>query len=71
MNDTDIKNLAHKFDAYESGGMTEEEEIEFFQELVSSGLAWSLQGHYGRVAMHLIESGHVQPPPQNGQVGEA
>jgi len=42
---------------YESGLMEEEDVILFFQELINTGLAWKLQGHYGRTAMHLIETG--------------
>ena len=42
---------------YENGTMTEEETILFFQELINSGLAWKLQGHYGRTAAALIEEG--------------
>ena len=45
--------------AYESGEMSEEQMIEFFQELVDSGMAWQLQGHYGRTAQALIEAGVV------------
>ena len=45
---------------YEEGDMSEEEMIQFFQGLVNTGLAWSLQGHYGRTAMHLIEQGLVK-----------
>tara|TARA_B100000809_G_scaffold265015_1_gene322492 strand:+ start:1602 stop:1766 length:165 start_codon:yes stop_codon:yes gene_type:complete len=43
--------------SYENGDMTESEVIEFFQKLIDSGLAWKLQGHYGRVATTLIEEG--------------
>lgn len=42
---------------YENGEMTDDEVIEMFQELIDSGLAWKLQGHYGRTAMALIEGG--------------
>jgi hypothetical protein len=42
---------------YESGDMTELELVDMFQDLITSGLAWQLQGHYGRTAMALIENG--------------
>jgi hypothetical protein len=41
----------------ESGEMEDEKAIEFFQHLIDTGIAWSLQGHYGRTAAALIESG--------------
>lgn len=43
--------------AYESGELTEIELLNLFQDLITSGLAWSLQGHYGRVASDLIKNG--------------
>jgi len=43
---------------YESDEMTEEEMIIFFQELIDTGLAWRLQGHYGRTAASLIKRGY-------------
>lgn len=52
--------LTSKIIAYESGEMDEVELVEFFQELVDTGLAWSLQGHYGRQAAALIEVGLVK-----------
>jgi len=35
----------------------EEQYISAWQQLIDTGLAWSLQGWFGRTAMHLIESG--------------
>lgn len=48
-----------KIMAYENGELEEHEMLELFQELVNSGLAWKLQGHYGRTAKMLIEAGYV------------
>jgi len=47
---------------YESGEMPEDEEIKFFQELINSGDAWKLQGHYGRTAMMYINAGLCHKP---------
>lgn len=48
-----------KIMAYEEGELGETETIELFQALVNSGLAWKLQGHYGRTATQLIKAGLV------------
>jgi hypothetical protein len=46
--------------AYEAGEMNEEETIAFFQKLIDSGMAWQLQGSYGRTANDLIRMGYCQ-----------
>ena len=43
--------------AFETGGLSEEGTIELFQHLIDTGLAWSLQGSYGRAATALIKAG--------------
>jgi len=43
--------------AYENGTLSEEDTIALFQRLIDSGYAWKLQGHYGRTAEAMIESG--------------
>ena len=50
--------IVQKIIAYESGEMTERESVEFFSELIKNGLAWTLQGHYGRTAERLIDAGY-------------
>lgn len=45
--------------AWEQGDMNEHDEIVFFQKLVDTGLAWTLQGMYGRRAKQLIAQGEV------------
>ena len=53
--------LADKIINYEQGEMTKDELISFFQELINSGMAWTLQGHYGRTATALIDAGYCTP----------
>jgi hypothetical protein len=49
--------LAEDIMAFENGELTEDQTIDFFQRLIDSGLAWQLQGMYGRTAHDLIRSG--------------
>jgi len=57
--------LVEKIQKYEEGNMPGDEMVIFFQELVNSGLAWNLQGHYGRMAELLIEHGDIVSPKSN------
>jgi len=43
--------------AFEGGELTEKELIKGFQDLINNGMAWTLQGMYGRMATDLIEAG--------------
>ena len=42
---------------YESGDMTQEEQIKFIQRMIDDGTVWHLQGSYGRMATTLIRAG--------------
>lgn len=45
--------------AYEDGELDEDEVLDLFRELVETGLAWELQGSYGRQAERLIKEGYI------------
>ena len=47
---------------YEHGELHYEEPIELFQELINTGLAWQLQGNYGRMAVQFLEEGFCRYP---------
>lgn len=54
---TEKFNLVDSIMRFEAGEMGETETVEFFQHLVDTGLAWSLQGSYGRTAQAMIAHG--------------
>jgi hypothetical protein len=63
MEGTNMANdLVSQIMAYEDGQMSEDETIEFFQQLVNSGLAWQLQGSYGRMAKAMLDAGVIHLP---------
>jgi hypothetical protein len=49
--------------AYEEGKLDNEDILTLFVHLLNSGLAWKLQGHYGRAAKGLVESGYIVRHP--------
>ena len=46
---------------FEYGTLDESAVVNLFQRLVDTGLAWRLQGRYGRTAVALLESGRIRP----------
>jgi hypothetical protein len=52
-------NLTDKIIAYECGDIDEAGVLQLFSELISSGMAWKLQGSYGRTASALIDAGYI------------
>ena len=68
-----MKDLTSAIIDYESGELSDEEVLVLFQYLVDTGLAWTLQGSYGRTAVHLIENGYIRNTPRRhvpGRTGE-
>ena len=51
--------IVDKIMQYESGIQPFDETVAMFAEMVKTGLCWELQGHYGRVAVHMIAQGHI------------
>ena len=45
--------------AYESGELSNKGVLRLFSKLIKNGMAWSLQGCYGRQAQAFIEAGYI------------
>jgi hypothetical protein len=48
-----------KIMAYEDGSLTDDQELELYSELISTGQAWTLQGSYGRTAKAYMDLGYL------------
>lgn len=51
--------IVGRMTAFENGALSNDEALELFSELVKSGMAWQLQGAYGRTAGDLIGRGFL------------
>ena len=47
--------------AYEQDELDYDDTVELFQQLIDNGMAWTLQGSYGRMAARLIKAGICHP----------
>ena len=46
---------------YETGTLGDKDTLQLFADLIKSGMAWNLQGHYGRTATSFLEIGVIDP----------
>ena len=53
------KNMMDYIMDYECGSLDNTKTLELFSHLIKTGMAWSLQGHYGRTAKHLITYDYI------------
>ena len=54
--------------AYECGELDVQGTLTLFKHLIESGLVNSLQGHYGRTAVDLVENGYLTINRDKGTV---
>lgn len=59
--------LVSSIQDYESGSLDEDGTIELFQYLVDTGLAWTLQGSYGRQAERMLDAGLIHHASDDSQ----
>ncbi|MFF8845522.1 hypothetical protein ACF08N_22840 [Streptomyces sp. NPDC015127] len=56
-----MKDIAIDIMSYEADELEIDEIVDLFATLIRSGMAWTLQGSYGRTAQTLIDEGIVSP----------
>ena len=65
-----MEDLTSKIIDYEMGDLGMEDTIALFQELIDTGMVWSLQGTYGRTAVALIDAGLCSKKGENNDSKE-
>jgi hypothetical protein len=53
--------LTSRIIEFEEGDMDQDRTVDLFQYLINTGIAWHLQGSYGRMAARMIEAGYCSP----------
>jgi len=56
-----VKDIVDRITAYEDGTASDADIVTLFQDLVDTGMAWQLQGSYGRTAAAMIRAGLIHP----------
>jgi len=56
-----MKDIVDRIMSYEDGTLSDTDTVVLFQELVDTGMAWKLQGSYGRTATAMIRAGLIHP----------
>lgn len=56
-----MKDIAIDLISFELGELDDSETLDLFAHLVETGMAWNLQGSYGRAAQRLIDLGLITP----------
>lgn len=57
MKNTKAYDLTNRIVDYEMGHLNDKQTLRLFKELIQNGMAWTLQGHYGRTAEAMIDDG--------------
>lgn len=57
-----VPSILDKMLDFETGTLDDEGVLDLFQELVNNGMAWTLQGFYGRTAQALLDAGLIEYP---------
>jgi len=60
MKNTKAYDVVNRIIDYEMGHLDDAKTLRLFSELIKTGVVWNLQGHYGRTASAMIESGWLE-----------